>query len=103
MKVQIKDTTYFVDWSHHNFSQPKGFLIKSGISIPRFSSTDCFIRVNPDTQFLCKGQAILSEKDNYNRNKGRKISLQKALKFSSFTKEEKADFWLAYFAMGKHW
>ena len=96
MKVQIKDKTYFVDWFHHNVNGQRT------VSQP-FKSTDCFIRSNPGTPFLYKGQAVVSVKDNYNRNKGRKISLQKALKFSSFTKEERGDFWLAYFMMRKEW
>ena len=124
MKVIINDTTYFVDWIHNNYRTldpsytNKKILLKGAVTSggQKFNSTDCFI-VLPENEdglvFSYKGQAVLSDKDNYNRNKGRKISLQKALKFAFtvkddkkillFTKEERREFWKAYYKMRGKW
>ena len=102
MKVELSSTVYQITWQHFNYQNTS--IEKMSQTSVKFSQTRCFI-VNIATNIVvAEGQAILSAKDNYNRNKGRKISLRKALTWSSFLKAERKLIWLEYFKMrGEKW
>jgi hypothetical protein len=80
MKVQINNTDYFVRWQHNLNNNPIG--------------TIC--RVECDNQVF-EDYSILSPKDKFNRNKGRKISLTRVIR--GFKKEERKLFWESYYKM----
>ena len=60
--------------------------------------TECYIK-NLNNELLVKGVARLSPKDEFNKNKGRKISLAKALQSLGLQRENRIAFWKAYFDM----
>jgi hypothetical protein len=55
--------------------------------------TYCIIN-NENTFFY--GKAICSDNDHFSRDKGRKLSLARALKNSNISKEERKEIWEAY-------
>lgn len=57
--------------------------------------TQCWITERDTQQFVSKGFALCSSKDNFNREKGRKVSLSRALK--NFPKEKRTEVWTLYF------
>ena len=65
MLVNVDGVKYHVSWIHN-----------PSLRFPSVS-TGCTIKV--DTQVYATGVAMLSKKDNYNYDKGRKISLERAL------------------------
>jgi hypothetical protein len=102
MKVQICNDVYFVEWRHYNSvvrDKWKKFNNQT------FASTECFITQNEKlnknkfVSIFAQGQAVLSKYDTYDKNKGRKVSLAKALKLSGFDKAHKYLIWKAYFEM----
>lgn len=95
MKVTFPDgRTYLVSWHHENRVSIGDGKLESGITRPY---TECLIYiVNGDhtKTLLNKVSAYLHPKDQYNKNVGRKISMQKALK--DFSYNDQTAFWSAY-------
>lgn len=93
MRIVTKDGSIFiVNWNHFvDLKTSKNNSTKTG--------TLCKVHKveNNEKKFLSEGIAELSKKDKYSKNVGRKISLQRALKNSSLTKEERIHIWNDYF------
>lgn len=62
--------------------------------------TNCEIK-HGDNLFV--GQAICSEKDNFCKDCGRKLSLKRALKSTEYNKDLRRGIWEAYRRMTKTW
>lgn len=92
MRVVIGNTTYSVRFTHQN--EQSDTDIK-----PRF--TECKITVDGE-QFSGVGYAKVHPKDNFCKEKGRKMALSRALDDSGFKKEDKVIFWNEYRKWGKN-
>jgi len=91
MKFQVNDKTYFVKWDYDG------------------SHTHCYIYDNTSSYHepLIEANAFLAQGDRFNKNTGRKISLDRALKQlfpdtltihgELFPKEARAIAWKEYF------
>jgi len=92
MKIFINSVPYRVSFEHNNFTN-------SSKTSKEQSFTVCTIMFDETEEVLCKERALLSLKEkNYNKEKGRKISLKKCLSNCSFfNKEERKLFWKTYF------
>jgi len=64
----------------------------------------CRILYKETKQLRFYGESVCSLKDNFDKNKGRKIALTRALKNSPFDYTQRGRFWKAYFDTrhGKH-
>jgi len=85
MRVKINTTIYNVEFYHEN-----------KISI----KTRCRITVD-GMYFIRTGYATVNPKDNFCKEKGRKISLARALKECEFEKKDRTIFWNEYKKWGK--
>lgn len=82
IEAQIPAGKYIAEWNHQNNS-PAGKRI-----------TQCYIK--SEGRKIGEGIAVCSKVDNYDRSKGRKISLARALKDGCFGKKERGIFWNEY-------
>jgi len=87
MRVIINTTTYNVKFSHYQNKVKHSF-------------TECKITIN-EKQFIGVGCAIVHPKDNFCKEKGRQISLTKALNNLKFEREDRTIFWNEYRKWGK--
>lgn len=90
MKFTVSDKTFIVGWRHET-SEKDGSR-----------STICTIeQVHPDgkREALCGGTAFCSNKDIYSRNKGRKLSLQRALASEVPPAEGNSGEWVRVFSI----
>lgn len=64
--------------------------------------TTCRLVFNGETVLA---SSVCNPKDNFNKDAGRKLSLARALKDASLSKEERTEIWEAYRTMGnkKRW
>jgi len=86
MKVQIKNNIYYIGFKHENNCDKEDCR----------SYTHCSIKKEGVETPIGTGIAQLSLKDTYDKEKGRKITLGRALANAGFTKEEKTVFWEQY-------
>jgi hypothetical protein len=86
MKVQVKNNIYYISFKHEN---------NCGKEDCR-SYTHCSIKKEGEEIPVGIGTAQLSLKDTYNKEKGRKITLVRALANAGFSKEVKTAFWEQY-------
>lgn len=98
MRVVLNNRVLLVEWQHFNLAQPPA---KRKFD-QTFASTNCLVSdvvdiATSEITPLSKGQAVLARGDNYNKNKGRKVSLARALKFSKLSKLERTEIWKQYF------
>lgn len=103
MLVQVYETKYVVSWQH---SLP-GIVKIGSKDIKTRGSTSCTIRkLNKNGSFSamcrygrtkCYGSARCSVKDQYSKNEGRKLSLERAVSY--FKKSQRKKFWEAYAEM----
>lgn len=56
--------------------------------------TICCVKLGD--KIISKEEANCSEKDNYNRKEGRRISMDRALRSADLSKEERTNIWEAY-------
>lgn len=107
MIVEIKDKKYMVQFTH---VQKGGKVIQRKLSgspieeTPLERHTRCKILLDQNTEdlgFISIGYARCHPNDNFNKEKGRQFSLNKALDDTSFSKEERTIFWNAYRNWGK--
>lgn len=82
MKVTINNTTYIIKWSYNE------------------KTTYCHL-YNENTSYqdpIIKASATLAKNDKFNKNTGRRVSLQRVLKeFVIFSKEDRRIIWQEYF------
>lgn len=83
MRVETSAGTYFIDWKHQETN------IKRKIKIV----TTCYIKDDKLTP-IENNHAYCSVKDNFNKEKGRKISLARAMQY--FDKPVRKEIWEAY-------
>lgn len=86
MKVNVNGQNYVIKWKHNNVDN-ESFNF-NGI-------TSCYIKVNG--QVISSSEAFCSKKDNYDKSKGRKISLARALKNVDIDKNDRKTVWKNYF------
>jgi hypothetical protein len=88
MLVEENGTKYLVRWTHNpEYKFP-------------YAGTGCTISLVDSDVIIAVGIAKVSKKDNYNYDKGRKISLERALQeLFPDNKEKRLTFWKAYFKM----
>ena len=120
MKVELEDgSVFFIQFGHGfvpNMDSPddftfKGERCKDSKKMDKYSSicslraTQCGILVpydgkeenHPKFDIFGSGVSICSLKDNFTRETGRKVALQKALmNCAGFTKEIRRKFWESY-------
>jgi hypothetical protein len=91
MKIVLSDKkTYLIGFSHSVLPYSIGFSDRQ---------TQCFIHELNDKNekiLLYADCAICSIKDQFNKNVGRKISLQRCLSMSCFSKEDRTQIWNSY-------
>jgi hypothetical protein len=89
MLVIVDNTQYYVKWHHNKEAKfPKcGTRCEIIIPGPGMLVADDII----------VGRSYVSKKDQFNADKGRKVSLQRALQ--QFSKDNRLPFWEAYFKM----
>lgn len=105
MKVQIGSQSYIISW--HHIREDADRRTQCNISI-----------VEPDntSRLLVQGEAYCNAVDNYDKNKGRKISLTRALTMKVpnpinaaaewqplFNTVEREAIWVEYFKMRGQW
>jgi hypothetical protein len=81
MKIEINDKKYYVKFKHI-----------------RKTTTICNI-ISQDKNTI--GVSTKHPKDNFNKERGRKISLTRALITANLNKEERKEFWKVYGTWGK--
>jgi len=87
MLVNVNSIIYRVKWQYY----PK-------VKFP-YVSTCCFIETKKPNEVI-SGIAFVSKKDSFNYDKGRKVSLERALyELFSTNKEARLLFWKEYFNM----
>lgn len=84
MLVTIDNQVIAVKFQHNQTGENKG--------------TKCLITKGKesDGEFVAAGFALLHPKDNFCKEKGRRVALAKALRDTDFNKTQKASFWEAY-------
>jgi len=80
----MKSQSYTIKWKHHQ--KP----------ITGKAHTECQIIDTDSETVLAGGIATLSEKDQYDKNIGRKVSLSEAMDNLSLSKEQRAKIWEDY-------
>lgn len=88
MIVKLQDDTFQVKWQH--------FTKMTVCNIFKLSTSNNI--TFPTPQIIAVGYAICSEKDNYSKEIGRKISLTRALKSCEFPKSDRKYIWDKYFS-----
>lgn len=84
MRVETSAGSYFIDWKH----------IPVEVEIKKISHiTECLIKSETNIP-ITTNSAFCSGKDNFCREKGRKISLSRAVMF--FDKQVRTEIWKAY-------
>lgn len=84
--MNVSGVTYQVDFFHMRKDKPEHTL--------------CIIEYTNSSGELVRkslGNAILSDSDQYNRKKGRKVAFARALKSANFNKLERTSLWNQYF------
>lgn len=92
MELEIEGAKVRVEWYHHPHKMATDDLLPTG--------TGCKIMIYMPQEGwrpVFKGIAKLHPGDNFERNKGRKIALQRAI--APFPPEKRKLFWEAYFRM----
>lgn len=84
-----------VSFIHHNPEKPckKEALFHYG--------TYCSISAEDD-EVVGRGSTVLAFGDQYDKNRGRKLSLARALKNAGFNRDERTEFWMNYFSTQNH-
>lgn len=104
MRVTVNGHTYVVVWQHVAPQPPNKM---SADPVFTHASTTCFIKeVKPDDSLetLRIQTAHCNPKDNFDKNRGRKLSLFRALAAAQLPKEARTKFWEKYFEMrGGKW
>ena len=86
MKITLKDQVYIVKWKHP--------VNEEGQRV-----TECSIK-DENSGIYGLGTAVCSKKEQFVKDKGRKISLARAFKSQKvFKKNDRKAFWDEYFAM----
>lgn len=108
MIVNLNDKTYLVQFTHINEQKQKVSKLSSGTKggyKPLVRHTECKILTPIEDAempgFISIGYAKCHPNDNFNKEKGRQLSLKKALEDSEFSKEERKVFWMHYKNWGK--
>lgn len=92
MKIKLESgVEYSVKWRHENTTN------ETGNKYPSF--TECFIENLTNNEIKGEAKAILSPTDNFNKDKGRKISMKRAMKIVGLAKPTRKLFWSKYFEM----
>jgi len=93
MIVKIEDKEYIIKWEHREpmFANPGPFI--------NHGRTRC--RIFKGIREMAHGVAICSKRDQYCKNTGRKISLERALKNTEVNKWERTIVWKSYAKMRK--
>ena len=105
MKVKIKQGTFLVRFEHteNGKTYKHGDVeviasIQHPLGLPVRAKTRCVIvEATPMKSVVGWGEAWCSVKDRFDKERGRKIALGRALKAGEFGKEEREKFWEAYF------
>ncbi|KKK50546.1 hypothetical protein LCGC14_3123920, partial [marine sediment metagenome] len=88
---------YKVKFFHENCVSPyrwKEFFTEQPLARAR---TTCYIYRDNLKYLKADGTAWCSRKDQFNRNTGRKLALERALESAGFDKPKRTLFWEAYF------
>lgn len=96
MKVELEGGTFRVRWDHELNSD----------ELPSPRQTSCMIELlqNASWETVADGVARCNPSDHFERNRGRKLSLSRALAaVSAFTAEHRRAFWAAYRDQLGHW
>jgi len=96
MYVTVNNEQFQVKWIHN--PQNKYPEIGTFCSITRVDKNVEVIPNTPNPLQVSYGQCFVSKKDTFNKNKGRKVSLERALQ-QGFPKVSRLPFWKAYFDM----
>ena len=83
MKVDFDNEKYVVSWKHvqNPDNQQNG-------------KTYCFIKDISKSSVVAQGEAVCSKKEQYNRQRGRKVSMMRALQ--NLPKQNRLTFWTTY-------
>lgn len=92
MKVIIDDKTYRVYWQHSLPSSTNPKLSK--VEPFKAGGTTCTIEEWGTYEVFCNGHAYCAKGDNFNKSKGRIVSLTKAIKH--LPKDVRKQFWDVY-------
>lgn len=92
MEVHIDDKIYVVKWQHSQYNSTH--RVSNG-------TTQCSIDDIKNTMPVhdATGICICALGDNYDKNKGRKISMQRALEELDLSRSHRQIFWDAYYEM----
>jgi len=103
MKVIIDNTTYIIGWAHirptklrYNWKHHREEHI---INDKKRSSTLCSIyKVEGSNRIpvIEKIAAVCSQKDKFNKDEGRRLSLDRALDVCDFTRDQRREIWKRY-------
>ncbi len=110
MRLEVAGTTYYIDFIHNNepwyvqlsddqiqlIEHTQGILVDSGHWKINNGSTQCVI-MDDEWQEIGYGEAECSRNDLFDKRKGRKVSLTRALQSDSFSREQRKSVWEAYF------
>jgi len=83
VQIKLSGTSYFVNWSYNTNNGKRQCIctIKKGTS-------------NKESTPISTGNTTCSVKDQFSKNKGRKISMSRAL--AMFNRSEREQFWNEY-------
>jgi hypothetical protein len=92
VKVQVEDIPLIIKWRHNSKNQVE--VIDGDVIKPL--STQCLIYMYLDgkKELFKKTEALCSFNDRFNKQKGRKVSLTRAIQ--SYPKEQRKLFWDSY-------
>ena len=103
VKVKGRDRAMSIRWTHRHPEKDSDYLEFENIAIKKQShikgATRCTLAMldkEGNKEIVAITQAWCSVKDPYNKERGRKISLTRALNEAGLNKEERTQVWEAY-------
>lgn len=103
MRVQLSGKEYLIDWMHAQYPRPESLLLENGKEMQVRGNTTCIIQpaegmtppeVTPSAMVV--GIAWCAAADVFEKEKGRKVSLARALEESGMPREDRTIIWREY-------
>lgn len=91
MRVQLSHGTYQIDWEHAHFNPPVDL---SGVLVQ--GSTTCIVGPLEEGAGVVSAVAYCSVRDVFEKERGRKVSMTRALREAGLSKADRAKVWDAY-------
>ena len=98
MKIKLNSgVEYWVSWKHENTLQDNSNKLDGIPCPPKESFTECKIENKTNSSIKGTGYAMVGKNEKFfNKDKGRKISLKRAMQKIGLNKETRTLFWNEY-------